>query len=296
MMSELNVHTVQTLPIGLARAYIMYFERMQRQLGDIFLYRRALSLALLTPRTPIPETIWKRCLGFKSNTLAEKMRYQKFKEVISRLLIFSGDGTLKPPHKSMCDWLQGSDKSRNSAEEMGRLDLAVDQTKEDHLLLAGELENIFNSRTTQDWIVQTSLIEEQFAFTHTLFHWAYGGDLLRGSLWVTDCSRLFRLICQGEDGYFRAIDDIAGLLKRMSLLPKQDASIYSKVKLGRDILVLAGPAICHDPRELAEQIIGRIGIPPFDENQLHFQNEAQSWVEIARSKGNLSIALPHNSG
>jgi hypothetical protein len=103
-----------------------------------------------------------------------------------------------------------------------------------------------------------------------------------------DFLHLFRIVCQAVDSqnYELLLDDCEALLNSGILLGDDT----SRVKYCRSILVLARTALVYDPRQLAGQILGRVGIPPFDEDQQHFVNEANNWLLKARS--HLSILLP----
>ena len=52
-------------------------------------------------------------------------------------------------------------------------------------------------------------------------------------------------------------------------------------KFTLDVLVLAEHALTHDPRELAGQVLGRIGIEQFTAKQQHLVDEAKKWLKKA---------------
>ena len=87
------------------------------------MYRIAVSIA---PYTGMPEDLWKQCLGFTGNTLAEHEEYNRFKEQASQLLIFNlNERMIRMPHESMSDWLLNI--GDDSAEKMQLFHLAVDK-------------------------------------------------------------------------------------------------------------------------------------------------------------------------
>ena len=134
---ELTVDNIAALPKGVEQTYAQYFERLKKAMGDDkAAYRRAVSLAVVVPRVPIPETIWCHALGFKN---VEQLDYlETVRAPASQLLLFGGNGEVRPPHKSMIDWLTGvGDKC---AKKTGFVALAVEAEEDHHKAVAAVCE------------------------------------------------------------------------------------------------------------------------------------------------------------
>ena len=106
--------SVATLAKGMKNVYAKYFADLLAALGgDETRYRGVVSLALLAPRAPPPVESWREALGmgvdaFRATILAPT----------SRLLMITDD-EVKPPHKSMLDWLTAPVEDKSGARGMG---------------------------------------------------------------------------------------------------------------------------------------------------------------------------------
>ena len=281
----ITVESVEQLPHGLNNVYKKYFSFLFRALGsNSSLYQDVVALALLTTRELIPEDIWRHSLGFGDSEDELERFSRTVLEPASKLFLFdseSGIRVLKPPHKSMLDWLE------KGAKEMALDELAVSSEICHHVKLAQTLDSLVVSQVlpfAKCWEVDfpnyTPVLG--FALSHLVFHLSQAQMNDRVLELLTDFDVVFRLICQAkrEERMGRLFDDI------------NNAAKEDKVRLLSSILTLAETAVKHDPRELAGQVLGRVMIPPFDPDQEYWVAQANKWLDRVKTGGGPKVAIP----
>lgn len=280
--------TILLIPSGMSNVYSRYFGTLFKGLGAK-MYSNAVAIALLTTRELIPEQVWREALGF-GDSESEMDRFTELVlEPASKLLLFetteSGERVLKPPHKSMLDWLTVG------ASSMSLEALAVTATAHHHEMVARVLERHYRAQSGEAWeVFSGSDLVREFATAHVGYHFAQADNWTEASKPFVEFDYLFRTVCQArkDERYERMLDDCAGLLT--SPIPPATAK---RVKFILSVLTLARTSLMHDPRELAGQTLGRVMVAPFDEEDQQFWIcAAQDWIARASAKGGLKVAVP----
>jgi hypothetical protein len=95
-------------PKGMNETYQRFFKRLRDSIenDDKEMYRRAVALAIPVPRELIPEELWREAIGLRAIDDEANEQYARIKTAAKSLLLFTDDGRLKSPHKSMVDWIQ----------------------------------------------------------------------------------------------------------------------------------------------------------------------------------------------
>jgi hypothetical protein len=225
-------------------------------------YTSVVSLSLVLPRSPIPESIWKATLGF-TESLEDQNRDAQLKDAASWLFVFSNDH-LRAPHKSMIEWLCGD--CEKTATGMKQFHLAIDITSQEanHLKLVEIFQEIYSkirSRLTYEFPLSRKLTTgEQFAFTHVLHHGSESGQINETKRWLLDFKHFFWLVYQAvtNNDFARFIQDMIHMENKL------DSNLYYFSNLVR----LSHSALQMDPRQLVSQIVGRLSKSNLEKSKL----------------------------
>jgi hypothetical protein len=209
---ELNVQEVSKMPEGIMGIYKEYFERLYKEVGADN-YSRALAVGLLAPRSPLPEKIWMRALGFSEATKENRDAYKTFKDKLSSLLVFDDSlMVLRAPHKSMVDFITSSPASGEgvlqNAESQGFDHLAVEASPQQHALIAKVLNEAFEDaeKIRQAWVMGSFNKEDDYALANIVYHLCLSGDPARAVSWYLEMHRLIRRVDKAaRDGDVRTI-------------------------------------------------------------------------------------------
>lgn len=253
---------------------------------------------ILAARTPLPELVWEMIIlpafatkqdRFKSLVVKGKMD-GRVKSILEPLLDFSG-GAIKVQHKLMDDFLRSSKEAKTN-------DLLVNVPVGHRLIaqratdfqfkgptwepLVGEAELFLGGQGWFHWIeVLKALVDtaSEEAVLDMLINEILNLDKLMRSIWAA----------KQDSNFHRLVQDVERILK---VAEARQHNKLSLIKFTLSLLILSERAVMNDPREFAGQILGQVMIPPFDEEQSYWVEQAQKWIKRASEERNLAIAVP----
>jgi WD40 repeat protein len=304
---------IQLLPQGMKNIYDEYFTALRFGLdNNTPRYRQVVSLGLLVGREPVPENIWKDALGYCNDNGNERFE-REIMQATSKLLLFEqsetnpGKRILKPPHKSMLDWLTGD--GENSANGMGRELLHVEVRLEDHQAMALACE-----RSYQDYLMNSggeyrlctpmTNDEHQFAVQHAAFHEASSNS--NNSLkWFNELDRMFHWISGGIHGddarYLAMLHDGDLMLQKYyyddTLRDKHGSEPFDRAKLLIDVLRMPYNSLLADARKLPNEILSKVYNTNWidgtiAQDRIKLRSNAELLAERIRKEEQVGIALP----
>ena len=236
----MNLADVTSCPVSISAAFEENFGRLLEAFdADPERYRRFVE-PIAVSRKPLPIDIMRNLLGMSERQFLREVLHK------CQLLVAVSDGALFFIHKTMYDWLTGKGEG-SAAQAATDEDLGVDKDN-GHRLLA-------------NFCIQNK--DHAFALEHGVYHLIEAGQLQVAKEWVWDMHHTMDRIAKAPGGPVMGCAAMAA-----------DALLAEVPKMQR-LVKLSTHALVQDPRQLAGQIVGRLGNPKTDtEKQLLEQAKA----------------------
>ena len=266
---------------GMDETYSKYFSALKKKFPTNDEYRRAVARAILVPQDPIPETVWRKAIGYGEMTDECNSNYRKVRDAAKTLLLFTDNGNVQAPHPSMRVWLQQSlDEFTDDAVKDEVVDLIVTDVTPLHSEIASILEEIIEKLNASRplHVMGDYNDEESYALRNVVHHWIQGGEKDKAIEWYVRLDRLIRLLDQAQiDGDIRRVTEEGRQIRNLES-NCLDSNNESTLNVCIEILELSIRSLERDVRMLPGQILGRSGIPPFDVARQPLVDEAQAWL------------------
>lgn len=262
----LNFDGIKTFPNGIDNTYRDRFARLFVTLGrETKAYRAFVSFAVLLPRSPMPEAIFKSLLQnvFEGDFNDEDYFERKIRTPATFLGIFNPQKReYQSAHKSMKDWLMGL--GDQSSTKVSAWDLHLVPGAGAHEFMAQELNSRVENISLDGFeFPKKASGEAQYAMVNAVYHFTLAGNVTRAQEYFVDFQKLYWQVAAyslATGGVEHLIRDGKDLLHLVSAASSLQSCDVEGVRLCLSFLQMITDSICTsgDPRQLAGQVLGRV--------------------------------------